>query len=146
MAVGLEARVPLLDHRLVEYAFSLPAERLVRAGATKIAFRDAVRPWIPEPILRRPKKGFSPPFKRWVGGPGREAALRLLEAGDLAADGVLDVREARRVVESRTQRRHGKLWLLLNLEAWYRRWIRGREAPAVHADAARGGPEEVALG
>ncbi len=146
MAVGLEARVPLLDHRLVEYAFSLPPGRLVRAGATKIAFREAVRPWIPEPILRRPKKGFSPPFKRWVGGAGREEALRLLEAGDLAADGVLDPRQARRIVESRTQRRHGKLWLLLNLEAWYRRWIRERGAPAAGADDARSRSAQVALG
>ncbi len=125
MAVGLEARVPLLDRQLVEYAFSLPPERLVRPGATKVALREAIAPWIPEPILRRPKKGFSPPFKRWVGGANREAALRLLETGDLAADGVLDARAARELVTSSAQRRHNKLWLLVNLEAWYRRWIRG---------------------
>ena len=127
MAVGLEARVPLLDRQLVEYAFSLPAGRLVRPGATKIAFREAIRPWLPEAILARSKSGFSPPFKRWVGGAGREAAFRALERGDLAADGVLDPRGVRVLVESGTQRRHNKLWLLLNLEAWYRRWIRGRE-------------------
>jgi asparagine synthase (glutamine-hydrolysing) len=132
MAVGLEARVPLLDRQLVEYAFSLPAGRLVRPGATKIAFREAIRPWLPEAILARSKSGFSPPFKRWVGGVGREAAFRALERGDLAADGVLDPRGVRVLVESGTQRRHNKLWLLLNLEAWYRRWIRGRAAePAV---------------
>jgi asparagine synthase (glutamine-hydrolysing) len=128
MAFGLEARVPLLDHRLVEYAFSLPPERLVRPGATKIAFREAAAPWIPSEILRRKKKGFSPPFKRWVGGTGREQALRWLERGALGADGVVDPRQARAIVESSAQRRHGKLWLLLNLEAWYRRWIRGRPA------------------
>jgi asparagine synthase (glutamine-hydrolysing) len=127
MAVGLEARVPLLDRQLVEYAFSLPPERLLRAGATKVALREAIAPWIPEEVLRRPKKGFSPPFKRWVGGPRREEALRLLESGDLAADGVIDAKGARAIVESSAQRRHNKLWLLLNLDAWYRRWIRGRE-------------------
>lgn len=126
MAVGLEARVPLLDRQLVEYAFSLPPERTVKPGATKIAFREAVRPWVPELIWARPKKGFSPPFKRWVAGSGREAALAMLEGGDLAADGVLDARQVRSIVESSAQRRHGKLWLLLGLEAWYRRWIRGR--------------------
>jgi asparagine synthase (glutamine-hydrolysing) len=124
MAVGLEARVPLLDRQLVEYAFSLPAERLVRPGATKIAFREAIRPWLPEAILARSKSGFSPPFKRWVGGAGREAAFRALEKGDLAADGVLDPRGVRVLVNSGAQRRHNKLWLLLNLESWYRRWIR----------------------
>ncbi len=126
MAAGLEARVPLLDRRLVEYAFSLPPERIVRPGATKIAFREAIRPWLPEAILKRPKSGFSPPFKRWVGGANRETAFATLEKGDLAADGLLRPREVRSLVEGGTQRRHNKLWLLLNLEAWYRRWIRGR--------------------
>jgi hypothetical protein len=49
----------------------------------------------------------------------------MLERGDLAADGILDFRQVRNLVESSAQRRKGKLWLLLNLEAWYRRWIRG---------------------
>jgi asparagine synthase (glutamine-hydrolysing) len=126
MAVGLEARVPLVDRQLVEYAFSLPAERIVRPGETKIAFRDAIRPWLPEPILGRSKSGFSPPFKSWVRGANREPAFAMLERSDLAADGILQPKAVRSLVEGGTQRRHGKLWLLLNLEAWYRRWIRGR--------------------
>jgi asparagine synthase (glutamine-hydrolysing) len=133
MAVGLEARVPLLDTRLVEYAFSLPPERIVRPGATKIAFREAIAPWLPETILERSKSGFSPPFKQWVGGSNREPALAALEAGDLAADGVIQPRELRALVRAGTQRRPGKIWLLLTLEAWYRRWIRGRTF-------GRGGP------
>jgi asparagine synthase (glutamine-hydrolysing) len=128
MAYGLEARVPLLDRRLVEYAFGLPPDRIVRPGATKIAFNEAVEPWLPEAIRSRPKWGFTPPFKSWVSGPNREAAFAMLERGTLAADGVLDPRGVRSLVEAGTQRRHGKLWLLLNLEAWYRRWIRGESA------------------
>ena len=135
MAVGLEARVPLLDRQLVEHAFSLLPERIVRPGATKIAFREAIRPWLPEPILTRSKSGFSPPFKRWVGGAAREAAFRTLERGDLAADGVIDPRGVRLLVESGAQRRHNKIWLLLNLEAWYRRWIRGRSSTQPGAEA-----------
>ncbi|HEY6146549.1 MAG TPA: asparagine synthase (glutamine-hydrolyzing), partial [Thermoanaerobaculia bacterium] len=126
MAVGLEARVPLLDRQLVEYAFSLPPERLLVPGSTKIAFREAIAPWLPEAILRRPKSGFSTPFKKWVGGENREAAFRYLEEGDLAADGVIRPGEVRRLVARGTQRRNNKVWLLLNLEAWYRRWIRRR--------------------
>ena len=136
MAYGLEARVPLLDRKLVEYAFGLPPARIVRPGATKIAFHEAIRPWLPEPILSRPKWGFTPPFKSWVSGPNREAAFAMLESGTLAADGVLDPGGVRSLVERGTQRRHGKLWLLLNLEAWYRRWIRGERAaldPTVRA-------------
>jgi asparagine synthase (glutamine-hydrolysing) len=126
MAVGLEARVPLLDRGLVEYAFSLPARRLLRPGATKIAFRAAVEPWIPESIRTRPKAGFSPPFKGWIRGPGRESALRMLERGFLSSDGVIDAAAFRALVEGGTQRRHNKLWLLLSLEAWYGRWIARR--------------------
>lgn len=126
MAVGLEARVPLLDRQLVEYAFSLPPERLLRPRSTKIAFREAIAPWLPGEILKRAKTGFSTPFKRWVGGENREAIFQILERGDLAADGVVRPKEVRRFIEAGTQRRHNKLWLLLNLEAWYRRWIRGK--------------------
>ncbi|MEO8188954.1 MAG: asparagine synthase (glutamine-hydrolyzing) [Acidobacteriota bacterium] len=131
MAVGLEARVPLLDRQLVEYAFSLRPERLLAPGSTKVAFREAIHPWLPEAIRTRSKAGFSTPFKTWVGGANREAAFRVLERGDLAADGVIRPREVRRFIESGTQRRNNKVWLLLNLEAWYRRWVRGRtyEAP-----------------
>ncbi|HYR45487.1 MAG TPA: asparagine synthase C-terminal domain-containing protein, partial [Thermoanaerobaculia bacterium] len=136
MAASLEARVPLLDRQLVEYAFSLPPDRLVRPGATKIAFREAIRPWLPDAIMARSKSGFSPPFKRWVGGAGREAAFQTLERGDLAADGVIDPRGVRALVQSGTQRRHGKLWLLLNLESWYRRWIRRRAAKEPRSAAA----------
>jgi hypothetical protein len=78
-------------------------------------------------ILSRSKTGFSTPFKKWVGGANREGMFAILERGDLAADGVVNARAVRRYIESGTQRRHNKLWLLLNLEAWYRRWIRGRK-------------------
>jgi asparagine synthase (glutamine-hydrolysing) len=136
MAVGLEARVPLLDRGLVEYAFSLPPSRLLRPGATKVAFREAVEPWIPESIRARPKSGFSPPFKRWVGGPGREAALGMLERGRLASDGVIDACAFRALVEGGTQRRYNKLWLLLSLEAWYSRWIARKSQSSVAIEDA----------
>ncbi len=126
MTVGLEARVPLLDHSLVEYAFSLPPHRLLRPGSTKVAFREAVEPLVPEAIRTRPKSGFSPPFKRWVGGRQRDSALAILERGLLASDGVIDAFAVRSLVEAGAQRRYNKLWLLLNLEAWYARWIAHR--------------------
>jgi asparagine synthase (glutamine-hydrolysing) len=123
MSVGLEARVPLLDRRLVEYAFSLPPERLLEPGRTKVAFRRAVESWVPEPIRTRPKAGFSPPFRRWIGGRARVTAFRMLDRGNLARDGVIDPAAVCVLFRTRTPRRYNKLWLLLNLEAWYTRWI-----------------------
>jgi asparagine synthase (glutamine-hydrolysing) len=137
MAVGLEARVPLLDRGLVEYAFSLPPWRLLRPGATKVAFREAVEPWIPPSIHSRPKSGFSPPFKRWVGGPGREHALAMLERGLLASDGVIDAKAFRALVRGGAQRRYNKLWLLLSLEAWYGRWIARKSSASAGIDDSR---------
>jgi asparagine synthase (glutamine-hydrolysing) len=128
MAVGLEARVPLLDHRLVEYAFSLPPDRLLRPGATKVAFRQAAESLVPEAVRTRPKTGFSPPFKRWLRGPGLDPAFELLERGLLARDSVIDPSAVRSMVERGAQRRYNKLWLLLSLEAWYRKWIAHRDA------------------
>jgi len=128
MAVGLEARVPLLDHRLVEYAFSLPPDRLLRPGATKVAFRQAAESLVPEAVRNRPKTGFSPPFKRWLRGPGLDPAFELLERGLLARDSVIDPSAVRSMVERGAQRRYNKLWLLLSLEAWYRKWIAHRDA------------------
>lgn len=136
MASGLEARVPLLDRKLVEYAFSLRPGRLMRPGATKIAFRQAAASLVPEAIRTRPKSGFSPPFKRWVRGPRRENALAILERGLLAADGVIDPKTVRSLLEGGAQRRYNKLWLLLSLEAWYSRWIRKRTGENAGAETA----------
>jgi asparagine synthase (glutamine-hydrolysing) len=142
MACGLEARVPLLDRQLVEYAFSLPPERLLAPDATKIALREAARPWVPEAVRSRPKSGFSPPFKRWIRGELREPALRILERGFLAAEGVIDPAAVRALVECGAQRRYGKLWLLLTLEAWYARWILGRRSDSFWPEAPTGAVPE----
>ncbi|HYT33216.1 MAG TPA: asparagine synthase C-terminal domain-containing protein, partial [Thermoanaerobaculia bacterium] len=123
MAAGLEARVPLLSRRLVEHVFSFPAERFVRDGTTKVAFREAISEWLPPAILSRPKAGFSPPFKRWLAGPRFEAGLRTFSAGRLAADGIVDPVRTCALLRGGTQKRRNKLWLLLRLESWYRRWI-----------------------
>jgi asparagine synthase (glutamine-hydrolysing) len=123
MAAGLEARVPLLSRRLVEHVFSFPPERLIRDGTTKVAFREAISAWLPPAILSRPKAGFSPPFKRWLAGPRFEAGLQTLSAGRLAADGIVDPLRTCALLRGGTQKRRNKLWLLLRLESWYRRWI-----------------------
>jgi asparagine synthase (glutamine-hydrolysing) len=123
MAAGLEARVPLLSRRLVEHVFSFPADRLVCDGTTKVAFREAISEWLPPAILSRPKAGFSPPFKRWLAGPRFEAGLRTFSAGRLAADGIVDPVRTCALLRGGTQKRRNKLWLLLRLESWYRRWI-----------------------
>lgn len=137
MAHGLEVRVPLLDRRLVEFCLSLPDHLLVRPGASKILFRRAIEPWLPRPILDRPKYGFSPPFKQWVRAGGGEKALNNLRRGYLARDGVVDLNAVERRIAGGMPRRWNKLWLLTVLEAWYRRWVvEGAHASPANAEPA----------
>lgn len=76
MINGVEIRMPLLDHRVVEFAFSLPWQSKVRNGYTKSILRDAVAPWLPESIVRRKDKiGFAPPIHDWIRGPLKEYFL-----------------------------------------------------------------------
>jgi len=80
MAHGVEVRMPLLDWRLVTYAFSLPAEAKIGGGVTKRVFRDAVRGILAEPVrTRRSKIGFNAPLVEWFNGPMKSVALRLFE-------------------------------------------------------------------
>lgn len=76
MMSGVEIRIPLLDHRIVDFAFSIPWQSKVRNGFTKAILRDAVAPWLPSGIVNRKTKiGFAPPIIDWMRGPLREYLL-----------------------------------------------------------------------
>ena len=121
MAVSLEVRVPLLDHRFVERFVHLPQPEKVRGGRGKRAFREALRGRLPAEVLDGPKKGFDTPLRSWIRGPlagAVESALQNLP-GDWFDRGVL----RSRFEEHRSGRRdHASLlWSLLVLEHWRRR-------------------------
>jgi asparagine synthase (glutamine-hydrolysing) len=78
MAHSLEARVPFLDHRVVEWASSLPDEQRIRGGITKRVLRRAYRDSLPPEVVQRPKRGFDLPLADWIRGPLREQAQDLM--------------------------------------------------------------------
>ncbi len=76
MAHSLEMRSPLLDHALMETAAALPSTSKLKGRVTKRVLKDAVRQWVPDEILDRPKMGFSPPLGDWLRGDAARAAPR----------------------------------------------------------------------
>ncbi len=88
MAVGLEARVPLLDHRVVEFAQSLPIALHRRDGAGKWLLRQVLYRYVPRALVDRPKQGFRVPLERWLRDALRPWAEALLEPARLARDGI----------------------------------------------------------
>lgn len=126
MAVGLEARCPLLDHRVVTFVWRLPARLRVRAGTSKWLLRRVLARHLPAELVDRPKRGFAVPVHDWLRGPLRDWAEDLLDPRTLAEAGLVapgPVRAAwRQHLEGRADRRF-PLWNLLMLEAWRRRWL-----------------------
>ncbi len=137
MAVSLEARVPLLDHPLVEFALALPAGLKIRDGLGKRVFRQAIRGLVPPEVMDRPKHGFSVPLGSWFRGPLRHR----IDALTLPRDGVgiydfLDRRAVSRLASEHLMRRRDHstaLWRALVLQLWLGHLEAGRLARSIPA-------------
>ena len=121
MAVSLEARVPLLDHRVVEMAWRLPFLMKVRHGQGKWILRQVLKKYIPPEMIDRPKMGFGVPLGRWLRGPLRDWAEDLLLPSRLASDGILNVHAVRDMWRQHVAGTHNwqyQIWNLLMLQGW----------------------------
>lgn len=128
MAVALEARVPLLDHRLVEFAWRLPQSAKIRNGKTKWLLRQVLNRHVPVELVERPKMGFGSPLGEWLRGPLRDWAESLLAENRLREAGLFDAAYIRRHwAEHLSGHRNWQhmLWGILMFEAWRERWLRG---------------------
>jgi len=139
MAYALEARSPLLDHELMEFAASIPADLKVRGREKKWIFREALRGWLPDEILDRPKQGFSVPINEWFRHELHDS-LRdvLLDPATLdrgyfrpqAVRAMLDRQSAGDDVETKP------LWALYMFELWHREFVDRSPLPVALAEAA----------
>jgi asparagine synthase (glutamine-hydrolysing) len=125
MAVALEARVPLIDHRVVEFTWRLPQEAKVRGGTSKWLLRQVLYRHVPPALIERPKMGFGIPLGEWLRGPLRGWAETLLNEKRLREAGLLDPAVVGRYWQEHLDGRRNwqyLLWNVLMLEAWRERW------------------------
>jgi asparagine synthase (glutamine-hydrolysing) len=133
MAHALEARSPFLDHELMQLAASIPAGLKVRGREKKWILREAMRGWLPDEILDRPKQGFSVPLSAWLRGDLQTWAREILLDPSTLERGYFEPTAVRRLLDRHVEGTDGdakRIWSLLMLELWHREFI---AAPATSA-------------
>ena len=126
MATSVEARVPFLDHHLVEYAMSLPVDLKIKGTSGKHILKRALEKVLPADLLYRPKRGFGASIREWFRGAGSEFLGRLIMNSSIRKRGLFDYEFIARLLDE--HRRGARdwsfhLWALLNVSLWYEHWF-----------------------
>jgi asparagine synthase (glutamine-hydrolysing) len=130
MSTSVEARVPFLDHKLVEFTMGVPMDLKIAGGVPKHLLKKACEGLIPRNIIDRKKMGFGAPMREWLRSDFGRAAESTVMGSALRREGYLDYGE----VASMFRRHRGgedvslPIWTLYNLTAWYDRWVDRRGA------------------
>lgn len=126
MSTSIEARVPFLDHELVEFAMSIPMKVKLRGGRTKALLKRAVTGILPDNIIHRPKQGFAAPVAEWFRNELAAEVETALMTGEVMRRGLLNASFVRQLLKEHQSGRLDRsthLWNLYNLEMWHRQWI-----------------------
>ena len=121
MAASLETRIPLLDHRIVEYALRIPLEIKIKDGQGKWPIRQVLYKYLPKEITERPKQGFSVPIEDWLRGPLKQWASELLDKNRLIKEGFFDAEMITQIWDehlSGKRRFQNYLWNILVFQQW----------------------------
>ena len=126
MAYSLEARVPYLDHKLVEFAARLPANMKLHGRDTKYLLKKVAERYLPHDIVYRGKQGFVMPLHEWLSGGLKTSLTDMLGEGGLAGRNIFRagfLNKLQREQATPKQPHGGRLWMLMVLELWFRRYV-----------------------
>ena len=121
MHYSLEARVPLLDHRVFEYVWAMPLEYRVYRGVAKAPLKSILSKYVPREMFERPKQGFGVPISSWLRGPLREWCEGILSEESLRATGVLQADVVRKIWSEHVSGQYDRgsyLWSILCMQQW----------------------------
>ena len=122
MSAGLEARVPFLDHRMIEFAYGMPLSFKYRDGQTKWMLKEVLRRYLPDELIDRPKMGFEIPVGEWMSGALRQWAGDLLSPESLKKSGFFQTDLVASMWNehcSAKRRWTYRLWAILMFQAWH---------------------------
>ena len=126
MANGLEIRVPLLDHRVVEFSAEIPESLKYKDGSGKYLLKKLLARYVPEKLFKRPKMGFGVPLENWLRNELREMMTDYLSPSQLKRGGYFNSKIVETVIKEHltgTSNHHHRLWALLMWEMWRERWL-----------------------
>lgn len=126
MGVSLEVRIPLLDHRVVEFAWRVPLLMKIQNGENKRLLRQILYQYVPKSLIERPKMGFAVPIDSWLRGPLRDWAEALLDEKKLKQEGLFRSEVIRKKwTEHLSGKRNWQsfLWNVLMFESWFKKWM-----------------------
>lgn len=132
MAHGLEARSPLLDHKLMEWAARIPSGQKMGGGMTKSILKSALEPFLPNNVLYRPKMGFGVPIDEWLKGELKEFTHDTLLSDQARGRGLISPSYVKTMLDEHCggiRLHHTRLWALLILELWFQMWIDPAKVP-----------------
>ena len=125
MACSLEVRAPFLDHELVEFVMSLPSKFKLKGFTSKNILKKAMKNWLPDEVIRRPKKGFGVPIAKWVKGPLNPLFRELLASDRVGREGFFNPEYVTRLLQDHLLNKRDnrkQLWTLLVWELWVNRY------------------------
>lgn len=126
MAASLETRVPLLDHKIVEFLFKLPGNLKLRGLTSKWIFKKTMERLLPSPNIYRSKEGFSMPIKNWLRHELKDLMFDYLNEGRIEADGLFNFDTIKKMINSHLKGRENyshQLWALLVFEIWKEQYL-----------------------